>query len=85
MVQYMRSLQKHGLYNHPEISAEYVLFLETNFEIGDIRKIKTTVASLVDKLRDIGKTLDDTKNNTCTASNKADEAKNISGGESDFK
>ena len=73
----MQDYLRHGIENHPAISAEYVRFLVSNSPLGLLTRSENQVKSNTAKLEDVNATCKAAQAAAGTAMNKAVEAKKI--------
>ena len=73
----MQQYQKHGIENHPAISAEYVRFLVANLALGSISKFSAQLKNIEEKLEEIEKIAKAAQSTVGTAINRADETKKL--------
>ena len=71
----MQDYLRHGIENHPAISAEYVRFLVTNSPLGMVSKFDLQLKSLNEKLEEVSAQAKAAQSSAGTAMNKALEAK----------
>ena len=71
----MQEYQKHGIENHPAISAEYVRFLVANSALGSIANFTTQIKHIDKKLEELEKIAKAAQSTAGTAMNRAEEAK----------
>lgn len=73
----MQEYQKHGIENHPAISAEYVRFLVTHSGQGSIVQFKRDLPKLESTVNELASVAKATQSTAGTALNKAEEAKKL--------
>ena len=71
----MQEYQKHGIENHPAISAEYVRFLVANSALGSIASFTTQIKLIDKKLEELERIAKAAQSTAGTAMNRAEEAK----------
>lgn len=73
----MQDYQKHGIENHPAISAEYNRFLVANSGQGAMSRFNSSIEDLEAKLKDTLSVAKVTQSFANTAQNTANEGKTI--------
>ena len=73
----MKAYQRHGIENHPAISAKYVRFLVSNSALGSVQKFQTQIADLDVRVTEALSTAKAAQATAGTVMNKAEEAKTL--------
>ena len=76
----MQEYQKHGIQNHPAISAECVRFLVSHSAQGSIAHVQKELEDLTKKVTEALNTAKTANSTASTAQNAANEAKKLAGG-----
>ena len=75
----MQDYMKHGIENHPAISAEYVRFLVSNSALGSISRFENQLKLLTTKLDEVSVQAKAAQSSASAAVNKANEAAKAAG------